>query len=111
MSQSKARESLRERISYLNQFNHNDIAEYFFSYGIVSTLHAVIECPVSNWLRSEIDWAHIVILSSKQVSAYPRGGLEGSNKLDSAISMTPYENVRIFMANFDAGNYPQLIDS
>lgn len=98
-------------MKYLNQLTHNEIADYFYSYGIVGSPVEVIKCPVSNWLRTEISWAETVIVSSKQVSAYPQGGLEESNRLDSAISMTPYENVRLFMLNFDARNYPQLIDS
>src|SRR5687768_5700670 len=97
VSQLKAREELQERLVYLNKLTHNEIAEYFFAYGVKGSRFQVVHCPLANWIRSELIWADIVITSSKQISAYPDGGLVESNRLDSSVSLTPYENVRVFV--------------
>jgi hypothetical protein len=110
VSQSQARETLNDKLAYLNQKSPTEIANYLYSCGINGRQFESCKCPVANWLLHTIDWASIVQVTLTQASAYPDGPLLEGPRADSAISMKPFSNVTEFINRFDVGYYQFLID-
>lgn len=111
VSKSQATKALQEKLIYLNQMKAQEIADYLRSYGVVGNFNNIMDCPISVWLRLEIPWIEIAIVGTTQSSIYPVGGVTEGPGTSTAVSMTEFDNVLEFIANFDDKKYPELIDT
>ncbi len=93
----------------MNFETSEDIRGFFQDMGITGVTKSSTFCPIANWFKETTDVGHIMVGGLLYT---PGHGLNDNGQISEADKSYFYLSQASlhFMANFDNGDYPELID-